>query len=147
MPYPLAQAGDWRRVIGLRASAHRKTFTSPLCLVIEFVTEDGTVNDYLPIEHQDAFTRSIVKRAWYQMDGQEPVPETVAEALDRIGELTVREIEVTREGSFWNVTGRRCFATMGPPVTYWGEGPPPPMWDERAVSRAPNAGRKAKAAA
>ena len=64
------------------------------------------------------------------MDGQEPPPQTVAEALARVGELTVREIEVGRTGKWWKVISRRCYATIGAPRTYWADGPPPPMWDD-----------------
>jgi hypothetical protein len=130
MPYHVPITGDWVRVIGLRFFTHRRAFDSPRCLGIEFVTEDGTVKDYLPIEHGDPFTRAVVARSWCQMDGEQPPPETVAEALDRIGELRVREIEVRKEGRFWQVVSRRCYALLGPPVTYWEDGPPPPMWEE-----------------
>ena len=128
MTYHLPAPTEWVRVIGMRFFAHRKTFTSAPCLGVTYVTENGDVTEYLPVEHDGSLMRTLVGRAWFQLGGDAPVPVTVAEALERTGELTVREIEVETEGRFPKVLCRRCYALLGPPATYWAGGPPPPMW-------------------
>lgn len=45
--------------------------------------------------------------AWRDLGGQEPVPQTVDEALERVHELKrVVEIRVDQSGEFWEVVGR-----------------------------------------
>src|SRR6201995_3173644 len=141
MAYHLAPTDDFVRGLGMQASPSRKSFDSPPCLLIEYATEEGyTVRDFLPIEHSGQLARAVVARAWFQMDGQEPLPATVDEALSRIAELQVYEIELQREKNFAQVVSRRCYPLMGPPNTFWAHGPPPPMWQEERQWRPLGAG-------
>jgi hypothetical protein len=50
---------------------------------------------------------------WCQLDGEQPVPATVEEALARSGELTVKEIEVCKT---WPVLDRDGAAVL--PATW-----------------------------
>ena len=76
------------------------------------------------------------------MGGSAPAPFTVAEALQRTGELdTVVAVSVARNGKFWNVVEKRVLRPDGSrvDVNRWGhtfvacDRPPPapvPMNDE-----------------
>ena len=121
------ESGEWVRVLDVTFGRHYKAGTPP-CLCVEYSTESGMFKDYVPIEHNTQHAAAISAKVWCQLDGDQPVPATVDEALSRSGELTVKEIEVCKTGRFWTVTARRCYRLLGPPVTYWAHGPPRPMW-------------------
>jgi hypothetical protein len=121
---------EFFRVDGIvRAYAHRKTMLHPPCLVLVYRTEVGPIRDYLPIEYDTPAVALIAARAWFQLGGDPPQPATVVEALDRLGELTPREISLCIIDGWWRVVGRHCYATL-PPARAWAFGPPPPMWDD-----------------
>jgi DNA repair protein RadD len=64
------------------------------------------VREWIALEHF-GFARLHAARWWRAMGGAEPVPSTVASALDRIDELDrVTSLRVYRE-KFWRIAGRR----------------------------------------
>jgi DNA repair protein RadD len=69
--------------------------------------EGDDVREWIALEHH-GFARLQAARWWRAMGGTEPIPRTVANALDRIDELDrIIALRVYREGHFWRIAARR----------------------------------------
>jgi DNA repair protein RadD len=76
-------------------------------LRIEYLCGLSVYSDYVAFEHR-GIARSFAERFWFAHGGEQPVPLTVDEALERSCELDrAYEITVVRNGKFWNVIERR----------------------------------------
>ena len=44
----------------------------PPCLRVEYSTDSGTFEDYVPIEHNTQYAAAISSKVWCQLDGEQP---------------------------------------------------------------------------
>jgi DNA repair protein RadD len=80
---------------------------SPPTLCVEYLSGLSIYSDYVAFEHRGT-ARSFAERFWFALGGSEPVPLTVDEAIERIGELDEPiDVSVARDGRFWRVLERR----------------------------------------
>jgi hypothetical protein len=99
----------WLPVTDVSCSSHTKYSDpdAPPSLRVNYLCGLSSYSEYISLE-RDGYAREMAERWWIAMGGLFPVPETVAEALDRIEELApVLAITVMRDGKYWRVTGRR----------------------------------------
>jgi DNA repair protein RadD len=86
---------------------------SPPTLCVEYLSGFSIYSDYVAFEHRGT-ARSFAERFWFALGGSTPVPLTVDEAIERIGELDEPvEISVARDGGFWRVLERRIRRSDG----------------------------------
>lgn len=85
---------------------HRKEGKPPSVRVEYWRGLRKVASEWLCFEHT-GYARGKAMWAWRDLGGQEPVPQTVDEALERVHELKrVVEIRVDQSGEFWEVVGR-----------------------------------------
>ena len=76
-------------------------------LRVEYLCGLSSYSEYISLQ-RTGYAREMAERWWYAMGGNAPTPFTVAQALERIGELsTVLAIMVVRDGKYWRVINRR----------------------------------------
>lgn len=108
----LTAEDDWRQVADMSFRRHVKGDTASL-RVEYLVAQTGirgvshrVVSEFVCLEH-GGFPRQKAVQWWHRMAGTSP-PDTVAEAIARIGEVRVPEEAVIRkEGEFWRITRTR----------------------------------------
>jgi DNA repair protein RadD len=101
---PLSAEATTLTVFDVTVSEHLKS-DKPPSLRVTFRTDEGRISDWLAFEHSDGARWHAAKK-WRQLGGREPVPKTVAEALDRADEITrVDAIVAHRDGGYWRVLG------------------------------------------
>lgn len=104
------------RVVGQRHFKRHEKFASAASLKVEYSCprdgQDGNLGvaniftEWVPIENEKG--RGIATKWWKQHGGLDPVPETVTEALQRVGELRpVEEVRIEADGKYFRITGRR----------------------------------------
>lgn len=115
----------WRQV-ATRAFHRHEKFGSAPSMRVEYWANLVTYREWVSLEHPSDGVRSGAGRWWKQHGGQEPVPTTVTEALERVGELrAVSEIRIQASGKYWEITGRKFADVEGvdaPPIL-----PPEPV--------------------
>jgi DNA repair protein RadD len=108
---PLSAEATMLTVFDVTVFEHLKS-DKPPSLRVTFRTEEGRISEWLAFEHSDGARRHAAKK-WRQLGGREPVPRTVAEALDRAEEITRAEAIVAhRDGEYWRVIGVRLPCMM-----------------------------------
>jgi DNA repair protein RadD len=86
---------------------------APPTLRVEYLCGLSVYSDYVAFEHRGP-ARAFAERFWFAYGGDQPIPATVDEALERAYELDrAYEITVVRNGKFWNVTDRRVRRAAG----------------------------------
>lgn len=90
---------------------HRKE-GRPTSMRVEYWTHLRKVaSEWLCFEHE-GYARGKARWTWREMGGEDPVPETVEEAMSRTGELRrVTKVHVDQSGEFWEVVGREYAGT------------------------------------
>lgn len=95
----------WIRVDQRTFRRHEK-WGSPPSVKVEYRSGMTVYPEWVAMENPKA--RGLAKSWWKSNGGSEPTPETVDDALDRVGELRpIDEIRVEADGKYWRVTGRR----------------------------------------
>jgi DNA repair protein RadD len=85
------------------AFRHEKPGSRPT-LRIEY---SGGYREWLALEHE-GYAREVAERKWRALGGELPVPQSVAEALSRVGELaSVTHIAIQHDGQHWQVINHR----------------------------------------
>jgi DNA repair protein RadD len=105
----LAGAPAWLPVHSVSFHRHVKFNNpdAPPTLRVEYLCGLSVYVDYVALEHRGP-ARAFAERFWFAHGGDQPVPATVEQALERTHELDRPfELTVTRNGKFWNVTERR----------------------------------------
>jgi DNA repair protein RadD len=105
----LAGAPAWLPVRGVSFHRHLKFNNpdAPPTLRVEFLCGLSVYADYVALEHRGP-ARTFAERFWFAHGGEQPVPASVDEALERVHELDRPfELTVIRNGKFWNVAERR----------------------------------------
>jgi DNA repair protein RadD len=101
---PIMSTDDliWMPVAGLTVWPHRKEGAPPSVKLL-FRTAGGlSIAKWLPIEHPRA--RIHAQREWAQLGGNQPAPDSTAEAVRRRNEISVpAAIGVKRVGAFWQI--------------------------------------------
>ncbi len=96
----------WIEVLDVRFFPHLKP-GSPTSMRVEYVCGFTVHQQWVCFEHE-GFARSKAHGWWCRMGGAMPVPETVAEAIDRQHELdTPDELQVRPQGKFFEIVGFR----------------------------------------
>ena len=82
--------------------------SAPPSLRVEYLCGLSPYSEYISLQ-RTGYAREMAERWWYAMGGSAPAPLTVAQALQRTGELSsvARAIVVARDGKFWRVVERR----------------------------------------
>ena len=114
----LTAEDDWRAVADVSFRKHVKGDVASL-RVEYLVAQTGirgvshrVVSEFVCLEH-GGFPRQKAVQWWHRSAGTSP-PDTVDEALARIGEVRVpEEVVVRKEGEFWRVTRTRGEAGKG----------------------------------
>lgn len=111
-------AAAWKDVAQRRFFRHEK-FGSPPSVRVEYATAAGNLSAAASFKEWIGFenpkSQGLAARWWRQHGGLEPTPETVTEALGRVGELkAVSEIRIEPSGKFWKITGRRHGGDVDP---------------------------------
>lgn len=85
---------------------HRKE-GKPTSLRVEYwVHLRKVASEWLCFEHE-GYARGKARWTWREMGGEDPVPETVDEAMQRTHELKrITRVHVDTSGEFWEVVGR-----------------------------------------
>lgn len=112
-------ATNWLPVTGVSCSLHTKFSNpgAPPSLRIDYLCGLSPYSEYICLEHA-GYARERAERWWFAMGGRAPVPETVDEALSRIGELSpIQAIMVARDGQYWNVIAHRLRCRDGREVS------------------------------
>jgi DNA repair protein RadD len=139
---PIMGTTDWMPVTEVSFRSHTKISdpAAPPSLRVEYLCGLSPFSEYVSLQ-RTGYAREMAERWWYAMGGNAPTPFTVAQALERIGELSeVLAIVVVRDGKYWRVVERRlrrndgsevevnrycrCIVAHRPPVTS------PPINDE-----------------
>jgi DNA repair protein RadD len=95
----------WRTVTKRSFYRHEKFGSAP-SIRVEYLCGFATFKEWIPVENERA--AGLVAKFWRQHGGTEPIPATVSDALNRVGELrAVSEIRVEPDGKFWKITGKR----------------------------------------
>jgi DNA repair protein RadD len=105
----LSGVATWLPVMDISFRKHCKRYdpSAPPTLCVEYLCGFSVYHDYVAFEHRGK-AREFAERFWFAHGGKTPVPITVDSALARTGELSrPYEINVARNGDFWNVTERR----------------------------------------
>jgi DNA repair protein RadD len=105
----LGGQSNWLPVTEVSARLHTKfnDWTAPPSLRVEYLCGLSPYSEYISLQ-RTGYAREMAERWWFAMGGRFPVPPTVAQALQRIGELhRVLEIVVARDGKYWRVVERR----------------------------------------
>jgi DNA repair protein RadD len=103
---------EWITVDEMSFATHRKRYEAgaepaPPSLRLEYRCGLMTYTEYLALEKAGG-ARFWAEKKWRQLRGNMPVPSTVAEAIERIEELTAPdEILVKRQGKYFDVSERR----------------------------------------
>lgn len=104
-PILTVQEPQWLTVTRRAFFRHEK-FDSPPSMRVEYLCGVVTHREWVSPENPRTVGR--FKAWWRQHGGRDPAPETVAEALSRVGELRATEsIRVEPSGKYWEITGRR----------------------------------------
>ena len=106
---PIMGATDWLPVSEVSFRLHTKYGdpTAPPSLRVEYLCGLSPYSEYISLQ-RTGYAREMAERWWYAMGGRAPVPNTVAQALQRTAELSdVSAIVVAREGKYWRVLERR----------------------------------------
>lgn len=105
----------WMTVQSMRCHVHDKP-ESPTSMRVEFFTGMSTQRKWVCFEHKGR-ARHEAAMWWRQMRGALPCPNTVAEALSRLGELAaVSAIQVRPSGKFFEVVGIQLAEDESSPV-------------------------------
>jgi DNA repair protein RadD len=90
---------------------HRKE-GKPTSLRVEYwVHLRKVASEWLCFEHE-GYARGKARWTWREMGGEDPVPETVEEAMSRTDELKrITRVHVDTSGEFWEVVGREYAGT------------------------------------
>jgi DNA repair protein RadD len=95
----------WKDVTRRSFFRHEK-FGSPPSIRVEYSCNDVAHKEWIAVENEKA--AGLVARWWKANGGQEPIPATVTEALERVPELKpVAQIRIEPDGKFFKITGRR----------------------------------------
>lgn len=103
---------EWERVLHVTYAVHHKRNApdAPPTLRVEYCIDIGRyVSEWICFEHE-GFARAKAGQWWRQHYGQEPVPSTVDEAMDRIeaGEIAfASSVLVHRDGKYWRIKKHR----------------------------------------
>jgi DNA repair protein RadD len=90
---------DWRPVQDFAVARHRKPGADVPTMRVEYLVDGRVVKEWVCFEHA-GFPRRKAVTWWQQMAGTTP-PDTVADALDRQGEIRApAEAVIRREGKF-----------------------------------------------
>lgn len=96
-------------VVGWEAKRHSK-LGAPDMLKVTYFAGLLSFDDYVCIEH-GGFAGDKAARWWRRHGGAEPTPETVTEALSRMGELRRPDaVQVRKTDRWWDVVGQRFAA-------------------------------------
>jgi DNA repair protein RadD len=104
-------SGDqhWHRVThaALYSQTKRNDPLAPPSLRVTYTCGLSSYSEYISLQRQ-GWARTLAEKWWCAMGGLVPVPLSVAEAIERRGEVA-RPIELTifRNGQFWNIADRR----------------------------------------
>lgn len=116
---------DWREVTGRHFREHpAKEYGCPPSIKISYMLGLTSVSQWLcpqHLEHPDAKKRAFAKsqsdRYWRDHGGLAPFPKTVAEFLDRAGELRVTaEVLLVKNGKYSNVKQWRAGSAQAEPA-------------------------------
>jgi DNA repair protein RadD len=104
---PMSDDETWLGVHGIEFFHHdKKDGSGAPSLRIEYRTITGYYREWLPFETPKG--RWIAEQKWAELGGDEPVPQTVDEALARTDEIeNVTQIAIRFDGKFWTVVERR----------------------------------------
>jgi DNA repair protein RadD len=92
----------WLDVIDTSAKVHQKEGGFPSLRIFYRTPGGPTVSQFLAFEHPRG--GYFARRAWRDLQGRRPEPETAAEALQRVRELhRPSSIGVRKEGKFYHV--------------------------------------------
>lgn len=103
---------EWVAVTRLDARMHHKLSDpdAPPTLRVDYLCGLFPYSEWVCFEH-DGYARSKAAQWWTAMGGLDPVPDTVAEALERFGELgdvaEIMPIPDRKNGKYWRIEGRR----------------------------------------
>ena len=96
----------WLNVTGTSFRLYLKPGSQPTLQATHHCSGED-VREWIPLEHR-GFAKLHAARWWRAMGGAEPVPSTVATALERVAGLDrVIALRVFRDGKFWRIAGRR----------------------------------------
>ncbi len=96
----------WIRVTEVVARRHSK-LGKPDSVVLDYRCGVVVHREWVCIEH-DGYARQKATEIWRRLRGRLPIPTTVTEMLERIGELTMpTEIMVRPSGNFHEIVARR----------------------------------------
>lgn len=99
------KAPKWLEVTDLRFSPYDKP-SAPTSLLVEYQCGPATYREWWAFEHR-GFARDKACMIWRRLDGRAPFPRTVAEAIERTGELSpITHIRVNKNGKRFDVVGR-----------------------------------------
>jgi DNA repair protein RadD len=105
----LGGQSNWLPVTEVSVRLHSKfnDWSAPPSLRVEYLCGLSPYSEYISLQ-RTGYAREMAERWWFAMGGRSPVPPTVAQALQRIGELhRVLAIVVARDGKYWRVVERR----------------------------------------
>jgi DNA repair protein RadD len=105
----LGGQSDWLQVTEVSVRLHTKfnDWSAPPSLRVEYLCGLSPYSEYISLQ-RTGYAREMAERWWYAMGGRFPVPSTVAQAVQRIAELSrVLAIVVARDGKFRRVVERR----------------------------------------
>jgi DNA repair protein RadD len=101
----------WLEVRDVFFDRHSKP-GAPDSVRVEYLAGPKVYREWLCFEHS-GFARDKAGMIWRRLDGLLPVPKTVDEALERLGELSlVTGIRVKKNGQYDEIVARR----IGPAV-------------------------------
>jgi DNA repair protein RadD len=93
--------------VTFRIHYKRNDPSAPPSLCVAYLCGLSVYSEYISLQ-RDGYVRARAEKWWFAMGGEAPAPATVAEALERRGEIgRPFEIVVYRNGQYWNVGDRR----------------------------------------
>jgi len=103
------QADGFRPVESMSFAQHAASFDKPKTMRAEYHSGRKIFKEWVCFDHpQGSFPRRKAASWWMESGGTLPVPDSVAEALKRTGELkTVAAVKVQDDGDFVRVIARR----------------------------------------
>lgn len=99
-------APEWVRVVDWQFHQHQKP-GSPPSMRVEYFCGLTVHREWICLEH-DGYPKSKAWKWWMARGGEPPIPDTVAEAIERHRELVKpNEIRVRPSGKYWEIVGYR----------------------------------------
>ena len=101
----------WMPVTHTSAFPHHKDGSAP-SMRIEFTVGLSVYQEWVLFEHSSSYVQAKARKWWRSIVGSTP-PNTTAEAIARLPEISITAIQVIRDGKWWRVSRHRIRRVNG----------------------------------